>query len=334
MCKTVLVFFACFTHAFAYKTMNRAFFNRLLPSAFISPLLHQPQRALIISCGDAGRAIAKQLRHDGYDITIATTKPKRVKDLSELGNVVWIPQIENQGDEILTESILKSEAVILADTIKIFSPHTFVRTAHRVRSIIERQQWKGTVGLVSSENAYGCPKNGESLYEKSNIYGSMKNRTEWKINTNVMAIQIRYAEQLLLDSAEKCFVMRTAGIWNEKTFSDVAMYTARKEMNYAVGESYMSFATTNLIGTVASKALKHSLHGVFNVANLPPMKRKTFLRSIHALHGLDDAVWTDEKPMDQDIMFSIDPNPFLPSSQRSNSKLNCNYLGGAMIVNI
>jgi hypothetical protein len=101
-----------------------------------------------------------------------------------------------------------------------------------------------------------------------------------------------------------------------------------------VGESYMSFATTNLIGAVASKALKHSLHGVFNVANLPPMKRKTFLRSIHALHGLDDAVWTDAKPMDQDIMFSIDPNPFLPSSQRSNSKLNCNYLGGAMITHI
>ena len=46
--------------------------------------------------------------------------------------------------------------------------------------------------------------------------------------------------------------MSIAGIWNQKTFSDVATYTARKEIDSAVGESYMSFTTTNLIGAVAS----------------------------------------------------------------------------------
>ena len=321
--------------AYTYQTMNRAIASRFISSAFLSPLFHHPPKhALIISCGEAGKAISKQLRIDGYDVTIATTKPGRVKELSETGNVVCIPQIETREDEILAENLLRSDVVVLADTIKIFSPHTFVRTANRVRSIIQRHNWKGSVGLISTENAYGCPRNGQVLYEKSMVYGSMYNRTDWKLNTNVMALQIRYAEKALGTSASKCFVLRTAGIWDEKKFSDVAMFTSGREMNAAVGESQMSFATTNMIGYVVSKAAKHSFTGVFNVANMPPMKRKTFLRSIHAIYGLEDTVWTDSKPFDEDVMFSIDPEPFLPSSQRSNSRLNCNYLGGAMITHI
>lgn len=284
------------------------------------------KNALIISCGDAGKAIAKNLKHDGYDITIATTKPKRIHDLSQYGKVVYVPQIETKDDEILTESILNSNLVILADTMKIFSPSTVVRTAVRVKHIIDKTAWKGTVGLISTENAYGVPRLGERLYESNSIYADMKNRTDWKMNFNVQALQIRYAEQALLKSANRCFVLRTAGIWSSNKFKDVAIYTSNRKFNAAVGESYISFATDELIAYVASTFAKESITGVYNVANFPPMKRKLLLRSLHAHYGLEDTVWTEDLPIDPDIWFCVEPTPYLPNSQRGNSRLVCNKL--------
>jgi hypothetical protein len=323
-----------------YGPFSRGTFTRAVTGAFVSSVVKErslftnffsgfskdEKKALILSCGDAGKAIAKALEHHGYDITIATTKSKRIKDLARYGNVVYIPQIETKDDEILTESIVKSNLVILADTMKIFSPSTIVRTSSRIKRIIDKTLWKGTVGLVSTENAYGVPKQGELLYEDDSIYADAMNRTDWKMNFNVQALQIRYAEQALMRSATKCFVLRTAGIWSSNKFKDVAIYTSNRKFNTAVGESYISFATDELIAYVASTFAKESITGVYNVANFPPMKRKLLLRSLHAHYGLEDTVWTADQPIDPDILFCVEPTPYLPNSQRGNSRLVCNRL--------
>lgn len=323
----------------AWNPLSRTALTRALAGSFASAVtkekclltnffsyVSEDKKALIISCGDAGKAIAKALQHHGYDITIATTKSKRVHDLTHFGKVVYIPQIETKDDEILTENLVKSNLVILADTMKIFSPSSIVRTSVRVKRIIEKTSWKGTVGLVSTENAYGIPKSGERLYEDDSIYAEAMNRTDWKMNFNVQALQIRYAEQALLRSANKCFVLRTAGIWSSNKFKDVAIYTSNRKFNTAVGESYISFATDELIAYVASIFAKESITGVYNVANFPPMKRKLLLRSLHAHYGLEDTVWTEDQPIDPDIWFCVEPTPYLPNSQRGNSKLVCNRL--------
>jgi len=336
--KYLLMLFAVSCHA--WTPLSRNSFTRVAVSGFVTTFLKNrnvqtslvpnifsdEKRALIISCGDAGKAIAKTLKHEGYDITIATTKQKRVRDLSRYGNVVYIPQIETTDDEVLTENVLKSDLVILADTMKIFSPSTVVRTSVRVKKIIDKTSWKGTVGLISTENAYGIPKKGERLFEDTSIYSEMRNRTDWKMNFNVQALQIRYAEQALLRSANKCFVLRTAGIWSTEKFKDVAMFTSNKKFNTAVGESLISFATDELIAYVTSTFAKQSVTGIYNVANFPPMKRKLLLRSLHAHYGLEDTEWSEDQPIDSDIVFCVEPTPYLPNSQRSNSKLVCNRL--------
>lgn len=324
MLPLVFMVFVCSCNA--YAPLSRSSFTRAMASNFLSGFFTENKKALIISCGDAGKAIAKALKHNGYEVTIATTKAQRVSDLKQYGNVIHIPQIETQTDEILTENIIKSNLVVLADTMKIFSPSTMVRTSVRVKKIIEKTSWKGTVGLVSSENAYGVPKQGEVLYEDSSISADMKNRTEWRMNFNVQSLQIRYAEHALLKSAQKCFVLRTAGIWSSDKFKDVAIYTSNRKFNSAVGESYISFATDELIAFVTSTFAKNSVTGVYNVANFPSMKRKLLLKSLHAHYGLEDTVWTDEQPIDPDILFCVEPTPYLPNSQRSNSRLACNRL--------
>lgn len=289
----------------------------------MSTLCITQPKVLVLSCGSTGRAIAQVMKQNGHHVTIATTKPKRVSSLNQIcDNVVVIPQIETKEDEELTNCLVSSNYLVMADTIKIFSPHTYVRTAKRVKTIIEKHAWEGSVGLISSENAYGNPRRGEELRESGVIYSSLMNRTQWKLNTNIMALQIRHAENMILSSTPKSFVFRTAGIWDENKFFNVASFTAKKEFNEGVGNSWMTLTTTNLISHAVLKAFQKEAKGIYNVANFPPMRRKDFLRSLHCMYGMENTKWTD-KELDMDVMFSTDPDPYLPSSQRSNSRLRC-----------
>lgn len=329
----VLFWVVTLCRAYTHHMLSRNLFTQL---TVLQSLKHvkPPEtfpHALVVSCGETGRAIVQAMKQKDFHVAVTTTKPSRVPQLQNMcDEVVTIPQIETKQDEELTRSILRSDLVVLADTIKIFSPHTYVRTANRVKAIIEKHQWPGMVCLVSSENAYGCPRRGEELKEKDNvIFANMVNRTQWKLNTNVVALQIRHAESVLLASTPKSVVFRTAGLWDEKKFYDTALYTSKKEFNAGVGESWMTFATTNMVANSVISAYNKQLTGIFNVANLPPMRRKDLLRGLHCIYGMENAKWTDRE-LDMDVLFSVDSQPFLPCSQRGNSRLRCDKLAKAL----
>lgn len=312
--------------------LSRALVTQMGAMNFLAPR-GERKHALIVSCGDAGRAMAQRLSRENYYITVATTKPKREEELRKLADrVVVVPQIETQKDDELAGCVLRSDLVVLADTIKIFSPHTFVRTAHRVAKIVSDSRWPGTLALVSSENAYGCPRRGEVLKEDRDVvHANMQNRTQWRLNTNVMALQIRHAEAMLRQAgAGRCLVLRAAGLWDERKFFDTAKHNAMRELPFAVGESLMSFATTNLVAEVVARAAREGVAGTYNVANLPPVKRKDFLRSLHYMYGMQGPVWRDDLEVDQDAVFSIDSDPMLPSSQRGHSRMDCGKLHWAL----
>lgn len=308
----------------SFPLTRTAFLQTSLYSLDFFKSLNSNQHALIISCGDLGKSVSKRLKEEGFYVTAATTKPSRVPELRGVcDDVVVIPQIESKSDEELTKSILKSNFVIISDAIKIFSPHTYVRTALRVSNIIKKTQWPGRVCLISSENAYGCPKRGEVLNENSLVYSNVINRTHWRLNTNVMALQIRHAEKSL--QSPNTVILRTAGIWDDKKFYETAMHTTRKEFSNLIGNSYISFSTTNLIAETLLRTWKRKMSGIFNVANLPPCPRRKFLEVIHTMYGLEHTKWV-EGDLDIDTAFSIDKHPYLPCSQRSNSRLNCDKI--------
>jgi hypothetical protein len=320
----MLWFFLFLSSVHSFPLTRTAFLQTSLYSLDFFKSLNSHQHALIISCGDLGKSVSKRLKEEGFYVTAATTKPSRVPELrSVCDDVVVIPQIESKSDEELTKSILKSNFVVISDAIKIFSPHTYVRTALRVSKIIKKTHWPGRVCLISSENAYGCPKRGEILSEDSLIYSNMINRTQWRLNTNVMALQIRHAEKSL--QSPNTIILRTAGIWDDKKFFETAMHTTKKEYSSLVGNSYMSFSTTNFIAETLMRTWKRKMSGTFNVANLPPCPRRKFLEVVHAMYGLENTIWV-EGVVDIDTAFSIDKHPYLPSSQRSNSRLNCEKL--------
>ena len=332
----LLMLFAAVARAYVVPTFSRQWVMRTLFSKFLDGALSTApgvlggalakpngMDALVVSCGAAGRAVCERLKRDGYHITIVTTKPSRVPSLLHLGNRVFtIPQIETPRDEVLEQCVRDADLIVIADAVSIFSAHTYVRTCARVGKLVERNAWGGTVALVSSENVYGCPRHGEAIDESSSIHATSYRRNGWHINSNVLALQIRAAEDYVFHSTPRSFALRTCGLWEESKFFEVAKRTSGAPLPSVVQRSLMSFTTTTLVAEAVAQGAARGFSGTYNVANMGPMTRGVFLGSLHAVYGLKGPAWV-ERDLDPDALFSIDADPLLPASQRSNMRLSC-----------
>ena len=342
----LLMLFAAVARAYMVPTFSRQWIMRTLFSKFLDGALNtvpgvlgsvqgtlakpNGMDALVVSCGPAGRAVCERLKRDGYHITIVTTKPSRVPSLVQLGHRVFtIPQIETQRDEVLEQCVRDADLIVIADAVGIFSAHTYVRTCARVGKLVERNAWGGTLALVSSENVYGCPRQGEVIDESSSIYATSYQRNGWHINSNVLALQIRTAENYVFHSTPRSFALRTCGLWDEAKFFEVAKRNSGAELPLSVQSSFMSFTTTNLVAEAVAQGVARGFSGTYNVANMGPMTRRMFLGSLHAVYGMKGPAWV-ERDLDPDSLFSIDAEPLLPASQRSNMRLSCDRFRKAM----
>lgn len=325
------------------------------------------QNVLVISCGKAGSGIIQQIQTNFKDanICIATTKQKRTRELKNIANeVVVIPQIDTsiEQDYILREAIQKSDVVILADTIKIFSVHTFYRTCVRIRKLVDSiPNWNGKLGLISSENAYGAALAGQILTETSDIFPNPKfptneNFTVWHVNPYNLAMIIRMAENQILNGPQSSVVLRTSGIWDNDKFMNAFLFTRGRHFPYHIKDSYLSFSTVKTIGKAMLWAMVRNKKGVYNVAEMGTLglTREMFYEKIHLIYGKNKIkeyinedikkygeylnqqmfdpiaehgiIWDRDLPFDEDKLFCMDPDPYLPSSQRSNSQLSCQKL--------
>ena len=303
-----------------------------------------PDSVLIIGCGKAGKAIALQLRTQFKDthIMATTTKKKRVQSLKQVvDEVIVIPQLAPYaGDSELEHAISKSDAVILADVISIFSSHSYLRTAMRVRKIVDsmKRSWRGDIIMLSSENAYGSVLNGDILYETSLIYPNFKpephnSNMYWHINSEALASVIRTAESTILNGPQRSVVFRTAGIWDAARIRDAAFYTRNRVFPACIRKSHMTFTTTTCIGKAVVWALcRSNVKGIYNLADINSKKitRESFYSNIHTLHAAQGkkgrVLWDPSLPLHPDTLYSMDPDPFLPTSQRSDSCLCCDKI--------
>jgi len=302
------------------------------------------QRVLLVGCGTLGQAIAGELRKqvNNVHLTAATTKPKRVLELMEtFDDVVVIPQLASVSDrdEVLRNAVRGSNAVIMADVIKIFSAHSIAATASRIRTLVDgAKDWNGVLGMVSSENVYGCVLGGDKLYEHSPIYPNIGHVSEegplqWYINPLALAKTLRHAENEIVGGPQVGFVLRTAGLWDDNKFLNAALYTGGKSFPMELKNSFMSFSTVNTVAKAVSWALQRRKQGIYNVCekNIMGMTRGLFYDKIHEMYGSRErggVIWDPSLPFDKDRLYCMDPDPFKACSQRCNSQLMASKIAG------
>ena len=297
---------------------------------------HYNQKALIISCNKIGKQVLNDLKTLNIDTSVTTTKPKRFEELSKISNNVFIiPQMEINQDIIFRNLIHNNDIIIIADTISIFSIHTFIRTCLRIKNSIINNNNNKTIILISSVNVYGIHTNGEIVNELSSINNNNNNNNNnWQINHIAIANLIRNAENHLLDlmnnySNIRTIVLRTSLIFDKNNINEIKKRNFNlNNFTKDIGNSYMSISFTDEISNCIKWIITNpNIKGCFNLVS-KSYKQRDFYDKLFDIIGKKRIKWIDNNNnhLDLDYYYSMDINPLLPNSQRFNMIVNCDKI--------
>lgn len=296
------------------------------------------RNALVISCDKIGKKVLDDFNKANIRTSVTTTKPKRFNELSSIADeVVIIPQMEIGKDEIMQDAIYNNDVIIIADTISIFSVHTFMRTCKRIANAIKNKgnHKKTTVILVSSVNVYGVHTNGEFVNEETPTYLEL-DRTKiqnWQLNHYGIASIMRIAEDYLLELMDyspniRTVVLRTSTIWDDSNIDAIRdKGFIKKKYSKVIGNSYMSISFTDEISNCMKWIIENdNMKGCFNLVS-NSVKRKDFYDNLFDIMKRPRIKWVnDDSEINKDFYFSMDENPLLPNAQRFNMRVNCNKI--------
>jgi len=306
--------------------------NQYLKTSLISK--PHKMNILIVGFGSIGHSFVNELvkkqTRSRFHLVSTTTKPKRVQDLKEMvDEVILIPQLMTPNNDFaLQEGIRRADVIIICDAIRMFSVHSFHRTALRISEHMQRVGWNGFLCVMSSENAYGSVLHGENVDENAcifpNIRDSKNSNLLWHVNPMTMASVIRSAEMKEWNP----LIVRSAGIWDTTKFNNAFLFTSGNSFPSIVGDSYFSFCTATIAAKFLLWGIDRNKRGIYNLAasGCLGLTRRIFYERVHSLYGsayVGGVNWVENMGLDFDSLYSMDPDPFLPCSQRSNSQLNC-----------
>jgi len=305
------------------------------------------RNALVISYDKIGRKVLDDLSNINVRTSVTTTKPKRFNELSSIADeVVIIPQMEMGKDEVMQEAICNNDFIIIADTISIFSIHTFVRTCKRIANAIinhysfdkKNKNNKKTIILISNINVYGIHTDGKIVNELSNInddnndnnYNDNDNK-HWQINHLAISKLMRIGENYLLElmntgntkNKVRTVILRTSTIIDKNSIIDIKKRDFELR-NYTkeIGNTYMSISLTEEIGNCIKWIINNNeVKGVFNLVS-NSYKRKCFYDRLFDIINKKRIDWIDDNYLNKDYYYSMDENPLLPNSQRFNMKVD------------
>ena len=318
---------------------------------FLTPLINRNKNnnndnnynnhsALIISCSNIGKQIAKDFKNLNLKTTIATTKPRKIDEYANLANdVILIPQMEVSNDEIMCDAVDKNDIIILADTISIFSAHTFFRTCKRIQNAVKSSNKNKTVILISSVNVYAIRINGEVVNELSDIKNNFDdiNNKDWQINHIGISTLMRTGEKYLLELMNndnndnnnkiRTVVLRTSSIIDNDIIAKIKKQDfSVKKYNNEIANSYMSVSLTDEISNCIKWIIDNNeVDGVFNLVS-ESFKRKYFYDKLFDIINKKKIDWNSQNKINKDYYFSMDENPLLPNSQRFNMKVDCDKI--------
>ncbi len=327
--------------------ITRSNFIKTSAINFFSPIIlknhnnnhYDNHNALVISCDKVGKSVLSDLKKLNIRTAVTTTKPARADELSQIANdVIIIPQMEINTDEAIRTAINNNDVIIIADTISIFSIHTFVRTCKRIaNAITANKNNKKTIILISSINVYGIHTDGAYVNELNDFNDNNDNHnsdTYWHINHNAIAKLIKIGENYLLDLMKnnnqiRTVVLRTSTIVDHDWAIDI-MNRNFETRNYTtdIGNTYMSISIAEEISNCINWIIKNDdVKGVFNLVS-DSYKRRCFYDKLFNILGKKEIKWVNVNDNDKnnylnkDFYYSMDENLLLPNTQRFNMRVD------------
>ena len=253
----------------------------------------------VIGCGYVGSAVACLWQEKGHTVTVTTTTPEKVSNLSAIAERV----IVTRGDDLATlkELLTDREVVLLSVGAKkrdrTTYEHAYLQTAKNVvlalqeNSTVRQLIYTGTHAILSD-------RDGEWADEQCSVDPANENgKILWETEKELLSAQT--------DKLKVC-TLRLAGIYGEgreliKIFRSWAGTTRPGK-----GDNYANWVHLDDIVNAIDFTCQQQLAGIYNLSSDEPLIRKEFFARLFITHNLPGIDWDDSTPSNRPFNVRLD----------------------------
>ena len=243
----------------------------------------------VIGCGYVGSAVSSFWHDRGHTLTVTTTTPDKVNDLSTIAERVVV----TQGDDLVKlQEILANQEIILLS----------VGAKKRDRATYERAYLETAKNIVSAIK--DIPSIKQIIYTSTHAVlgdrqGKLTDEECPVAPANENSEILAETEKTLLSAQNnnlKACILRLAGIYGENRELIKIFRTWAGTTRPGNGENYINWIHLDDIVNALEFIRYKELAGIYHLSCDETLTRKEFFDRLFETHNLPNMIWDDSQP--------------------------------------
>ena len=243
----------------------------------------------IIGCGYVGSAVARLWQEKGHNVTVTTTTPEKVSNLSPIAETVVV----TRGDDLATlkQVLTGREVVLLSVGAKKRDRATYEQAyLQTARNVVLALQENSTIRqlIYTGTHAILSDRGGEWADEECPVAPANENSE----------ILLQTEKELLSAQTDKLKVciLRLAGIYGQGRELIKIFRSWSGTTRPGKGENYTNWVHLDDIVNAIEFVRQQQLEGIYNLSSDEPLVRKEFFDRLFITHNLPGINWDDSTP--------------------------------------
>ncbi len=253
----------------------------------------------IIGCGYVGSAIARLWQEKGHTVTVTTTTPDKVSNLSAIADRVVITQGDDLGtlQEILTDRDVVLLCVGAKKRDRVTYEQTYLQTAKNV--VLAAQEISSLKQIIyTGTHAILGDRQGEWTNEECPI-----------ATVNENGEILAKAEEVVLSAQKENLsvcILRLAGIYGENR-QLINIFRSWSGTNRpGKGENYANWVHLDDIVNALEFACDKQLAGIYHLSSDETLTRKEFFDRLFHTHNLPGIDWDNSTTTNRLLNLRLD----------------------------
>ncbi len=253
----------------------------------------------IIGCGYVGSAIARLWQEKGHTVTVTTTTPDKVSNLSAIADRVVVTQGDDLGtlQEILTDRDVVLLCVGAKKRDRVTYEQTYLQTAKNV--VLAAQEISSLKQIIyTGTHAILGDRQGEWTNEECPI-----------ATVNENGEILAKAEEVVLSAQKENLsvcILRLAGIYGENRQLIKIFRSWSGTTRPGKGENYANWVHLDDIVNALEFARNKQLAGIYHLSSDETLTRKEFFDRLFHTHNLPGIDWDNSTPTNRLLNLRLD----------------------------
>ena len=253
----------------------------------------------IIGCGYVGSAIARLWQEKGHTVTVTTTTPDKVSNLSAIADRVVVTQGNDLGtlQEILTDRDVVLLCVGAKKRDRVTYEQTYLQTAKNV--VLAAQEISSLKQIIyTGTHAILGDRQGEWTNEECPI-----------ATVNENGEILAKAEEVVLSAQKENLsvcILRLAGIYGENRELIDIFRSWSGTTRLGKGENYANWVHLDDIVNALEFACDKQLAGIYHLSSDETLTRKEFFDRLFHTHNLPGIDWDNSTPTNRLLNLRLD----------------------------